>query len=83
MDSAIHFGQWCKTTYGCRHFGDCQEHIPDYVDWLAQQGKSASTIHTYLAGVCRVFEVPLADVKVLPAKKPLSRPLTPTMGITV
>ena len=63
MDSAIHFGQWCKTTYGCRHFGDCQEHIPDYVDWLAQQGKSASTIHTYLAGVCRVFEVPLADVK--------------------
>lgn len=63
MDSAIHFGQWCKTTYGCRHFGDCQEHIPDYVDWLAQQGKSASTIHTYLAGVCRVFEVLLADVK--------------------
>lgn len=63
MDSAIHFGQWCKTTYGCRHFEDCLEYIQAYSDWLVKQGKSASTIHTYLAGVCRVFEVPLADVK--------------------
>ena len=63
MDSAIHFGQWCKTTYGCRHFEDCLEYIQAYSDWLVKQGKSASTIHTYLAGVCRVLEVPLADVQ--------------------
>ena len=63
MDSAIHFGQWCKTTYGCRHFEDCLEYIQAYSDWLMEQGKSASTIHSYLAGVCRVYEVPLADVR--------------------
>lgn len=42
---------------------DCQEHIQDYADWLAQQSKSASTVHTYLAGVCLVYEVPLADIQ--------------------
>lgn len=63
MDATVHFGQWCKQQYHCRHFDDCREYIQPYADWLAQQGKSASTIHSYLAGVCRVYEVPLADVR--------------------
>ena len=62
MNHAVHFGEWCKTTYGCRHFDDCRAYVQSYADWLAQQGKSASTIHTYLAGVCRVYEVSLADI---------------------
>lgn len=62
MDSSIKFGEWCKKQYHCRHFSDCQEHIQDYADWLTKQGKSASTIHTYLAGVCRVYEVSLTDI---------------------
>lgn len=62
MDSAIHFGQWCKTTYGCRHFDDCLEYIQAYSDWLVEQGKSPSTVHTYLAGVCRVYGVSLVDI---------------------
>lgn len=63
MDASIKFGQWCKQQYRCRHFEDCKIHIQDYSDWLLEQGKSPSTIHTYLAGVCRVFELPLADVQ--------------------
>ena len=63
MDASIKFGQWCKQQYRCRHFEDCKIHIQDYSDWLVEQGKSPSTIHTYLAGVCRVFEVPLTDVE--------------------
>lgn len=63
MDSAIHFGQWCKTTYGCRHFEDCLEYIQAYSDWLMKQGKSASTIHSYLAGICRVYEIPLGKIQ--------------------
>lgn len=62
MDASIKFGQWCKQQYRCRHFVDCREHIQDYADWLAKQDKSASTIHTYLAGVCRVYGVSLADI---------------------
>lgn len=63
MDASIKFGEWCKRRYRCRHFTDCRPYIQDYADWLVQQGKSASTIHTYLAGVCRIFEVSLTDVR--------------------
>ena len=63
MNHAVHFGEWCKQQYHCRHFDDCREYIQPYADWLAQQGKSPSTIHTYLAGVCRIFEVSLTDVR--------------------
>lgn len=63
MNHAVHFGEWCKQQYHCRHFDDCREYIQPYADWLVQQGKSASTIHTYLAGVCRVYEVPLGKVQ--------------------
>ena len=62
-DNAVKYGEWCKQRYHCRHFSDCRPYVQDYADWLAQQGKSPSTIHTYLAGVCRVFEIPLADVE--------------------
>ena len=48
MDASIKFGEWCKRRYRCRHFTDCRPYIQDYADWLVQQGKSASTIHTYL-----------------------------------
>lgn len=62
MNSAIKFGEWCKRTNKCRHFEDCRPYVQDYADWLVEQGLSASTIHTYLAGVCRVYGVPLADI---------------------
>ena len=62
MDASIKFGEWCKRTYRCRHFDDCLDYIQAYSDWLVEQGLSASTIHTYLTGVCRVYGVPLADI---------------------
>lgn len=63
LHSSIRFGEWCKKEYKCRHFEDCREHIQDYADWLRAQGKSASTIHSYLAGVCRVYGVSLTEVQ--------------------
>lgn len=50
MNHAVHFGEWCKKQYHCRHFADCRPYIQDYADWLKSQGKSASTVHTYLGG---------------------------------
>ena len=41
---------------------ECKKHIQDYSDYLRASGKSASTIHTYLAGVCRVLDVPLDTI---------------------
>lgn len=63
MNAAVKYGEWCKQNYKCRHFEDCREHIQDYADWLGQQGKSASTIHSYLAGVCRVYGISLSEIQ--------------------
>ena len=55
--NARRFGDWCKTTYNCRHAEDCRQHIQDYADYLLSSGKSADTVHTYLAGVCFAYGV--------------------------
>lgn len=60
---AIKFGLWCKENYKCRHFDDCKSHIQDYADFLIKEGYSASTIHTYLAAVCRVWEVDMSTIQ--------------------
>ena len=62
-DHAIKYGAWCKRTYHCKTTEDCAQHLQDYVTFLTAKGLSASTIHTYLAGVCYAFGINLADVK--------------------
>lgn len=62
-DHAIKFGNWCKDNYKCRHFDDCKPHIQDYADFLIEKGYSASTIHTYLAAVCRVWNVAMDTIQ--------------------
>lgn len=59
---AVKFGEWCKAQYGCRTPDECRPHIQVYADWLTACGKSPNTIHTYLAGVCRWFEIPLDSI---------------------
>ena len=59
---AQEFGAWCKERYKCKTVNECKKHIQDYSDYLRTSGKSASTIHTYLAGVCRVMDVPLDTI---------------------
>ena len=60
---AIKFGEWCKSTYGIKAFADCKPYIQQYSDWLSAQGKRPSTVHTYLAGPCRYFDVDLGTIK--------------------
>ena len=60
-DHAVKFGMWCRETHGCRHMPDCLPYVQEYIDYLREQGKSASTIHTYVAGICRVWGVPMDD----------------------
>lgn len=60
---AIKFGEWCKKEYGIKAFADCKPYIQQYGDWLVSEGKSASTVHTYLAAVCRFFDVGLGSIK--------------------
>ena len=60
---AIKFASWCREQYGCRMLEECSTHVQDYADFLIAQGRSPSTIHTYLAGICRICGVPLADIQ--------------------
>lgn len=61
-DHAVKFGEWCKVEHQCRTPEDCLPHLQDYADWLIACGKSPNTIHTYLAGVCRWFDIPLDSI---------------------
>ena len=60
---AVRYGEWCKQMYSARTLADCETHIQDYADHLVAKGLSASTIHTYLAGVCFVWDVPLDSIQ--------------------
>lgn len=60
---AIKFANWCKEQYGCRMLEECSAHIQDYADFLVAQGRSPSTVHTYLTGICRICGVLLADIQ--------------------
>ena len=60
---ALKYAEWAKSTYGCKTLDECSAHIQDYADFLVAQGRSPSTIHTYLAGICRICSVPLADIQ--------------------
>ena len=55
--------KYCRTVHNAMDFATCASHVQDYSDYLGQQGYSASSIHTYLAAVCAVWGVKLANVK--------------------
>lgn len=59
---ALKFAEYCKAIYRCKTLEECKEHIQDYSNYLIASGKTASTTHTYLAGICRVLDVPLENI---------------------
>ena len=65
----INFFRWCQRTFGPEKVSQRKKHIPDYVEYLKIQKKSASTIHTYVAAICRAFNVPMDQI----TEKPIRR----------
>ena len=59
----LRFANWCKDACGIKDFTKCGAYLQDYSNYMVQEGMSASTIHTYLAGPCHYFEVPLEEIK--------------------
>lgn len=55
--------RYCRSAHGAHDFASCAPHVQAYADYLCQQGYSASTVHTYIAAVCAVWEVKLAEIK--------------------
>ena len=54
--------KFCRENFNVRTFDACREHIQDYSNYLQSENYTASTIHTYLASVCAVFDVNLATI---------------------
>ena len=54
--------KFCREHFNVRTFEACKEHIQAYSNYLQSENYTASTIHTYLASVCAVFEVNLATI---------------------
>ena len=63
----IKFAQWAKKEFKVRRFDQLYENIIDYLNqysrYLQNCGRSAATIHTYVAGVCYAFQVPLEKIQ--------------------
>ena len=55
--------KFCREHFNVRTFEDCREHIQDYSDYLQTENYTASTIHTYLASVCAVYEINLETIQ--------------------
>ena len=60
---AKRFVKYCREAFDSRTFEECRHHIQDYSDYLQKNGYSSSTIHTYLAAVCAVFNIDLGTIQ--------------------
>lgn len=60
---AKRFVKFCRESFDSRTLEECREHIQDYSNYLQSNGYSPSTIHTYLAAVCSVFDVRLSTIQ--------------------
>ena len=67
--------KYCRTVHGAKDFASCANYIQDYADHLCTQGYSASSVHTYLAAVCAVY-----DVKMDTIQKPIRHTAEYTRG---
>lgn len=57
------FLRYCSSEMKCKKLADCREHIQSYEKALEKQGYSASTIHTYIAPVCKYFNVKMDEIE--------------------
>ena len=55
--------RFCRERFNCHTFEECADHIQDYSDYLQAEDYTASTIHTYLAAVCAVFDQSMETIR--------------------
>ena len=55
------FVVYCRQLHNVRNLGECKKYIQEYADYLSDEKcLSASTVHTYLASICSVYNVGLS-----------------------
>lgn len=55
------FVKYCREKHNCRNLAECKKYVQEYVDYLTNERQlSASTVHTYLASICSVYNIKLS-----------------------
>ena len=62
FESFRRFIKYCREIHGCKTTEACKSHVQDYADWLVSRNLSASTVHTYLSGVCLFYGIPMNNI---------------------
>ncbi len=56
--------KYCRNNHNCKTKEECSQHIQEYAKYLEESEKySASTIHNYLAPVCKYYGVSMKDIE--------------------
>lgn len=56
------FVRYCRETHDSRSLAECLPHVQDYCDYLIATDYTASTVHTYIAAVCKALEIDLSTI---------------------
>ena len=51
--------EYCRREFNVQSFDECIGYIQTYCNYLQDKGYTASTIHTYAAGICKCWNVPM------------------------
>lgn len=51
--------EYCRSEFNVQTFDECKGYIQAYCDYLQEKSYTPSTIHTYISGVCKCWNVPL------------------------
>ena len=62
LQQAKRYVKFCRDSFNSKTFDDCRIHIQDYSNYLQNLGYCASTIHTYLAAACAVWNVKIESI---------------------
>ncbi|MBQ5591883.1 MAG: hypothetical protein IIU80_02960 [Clostridia bacterium] len=53
---------YCRKYHNSKSKEDCSKFIQEYADYLKEQGKTASTIHTYIAPICSFHGISMSEI---------------------
>ena len=55
---------YCRTAHDAKTKEECLNCVDAYINFLKSHGRSASTIHTYVAAICNFHNVPMGNYKI-------------------
>lgn len=52
--------EYCRKEFNVQSLEECRSYVQIYCDSLDTRGLSASSVHTYCAAICKVFDIPMS-----------------------